>query len=280
MKQIISLLPDVYAAQLDQKLLETVEEIRLAVGVPLWLRRGNTEKFLWPKMTQPQLERVLHAACQQSIYAYTETLRNGYITLDSGHRVGICGFGVVRNGEVLNIHTPSSMLIRVAHEVPGCASHLIDQLQGSTLIIGPPGSGKTTLLRDCIRLLSDQKQMRIGVVDERGEIAACRNGVPQLEIGKRTDVMINVPKADAMTMLLRTMSVQWIAVDEITSPQDCEVMEQASFCGVHLLATAHSTSMQELYARPLYRKLMERHIFSYVVTMEKDKTYHIEEVQN
>lgn len=280
MKQIISLLPDVYAAQLDKNLLETVEEIRLAAGVPLWLRTRDAEKSIWPKMTQPQLERVLHAACQQSIYAYTETLRNGYITMENGHRIGICGFGVVRNGEVLNVHTPSSMLIRVAHAIPGCAADLVDHLQGSALIIGPPGSGKTTLLRDCIRLLSDQKQMRIGVVDERGEIAACRNGIPQLEIGKRTDVMVNVPKAEAMTMLLRTMSLQWIAVDEITSPQDCEVMEQASFCGVSLLATAHSTSLQELYERPLYRKLMERHIFSYVVTMGRDKSYHIEEVGN
>lgn len=279
MEQILSLLPDVYASQLKRYRMETVEEIRLAVDVPLGLRSKDGETFLWPKMTQPQLERVLHAACQQSVYAYTETLRNGYITLESGHRIGICGFGVVRSGEVITVHSPSSMLIRVAHAIPDCAADLLDRLTGSTLIIGPPGSGKTTLLRDCIRLLSDKKKMRIGVVDERGEIAACRNGIPQLDIGKRTDVMVNVPKAVAMSMLLRTMSLQWIALDEITAPADCAVMEQASFCGVKLLATAHSSSMRELYERPLYRTLMEGHIFDQVVVMKGDKTYHMEEVE-
>ena len=197
------------------------------------------------------------------------------MTLEGGHRLGVCGFGVVQQGVVHTIRSPTSLVLRIARAVPGCAEGLFPALTDSTLILGPPGAGKTTLLRDAVRLLSDQGRLRVGLADERGEVSASTGQGAALEVGQRTDVMVNVPKAEAVMMLLRTMSPQWIALDEITAPEDIEALDRAAYCGVKLLATAHGDSLSDLTRRPLYHKLLARGAFSQVVLLSPDKSYQI-----
>jgi len=278
MEQIISMLPDKYAAWFQKTDCSQIEEIRFSVGQPVLVRKNGMELLVWPKASQRELEELLLCACRQSVYAYTQTLRQGFITTECGHRIGICGFGVMQDGVLQNIRTPSSLVIRIARQIKGCGAALLDHTKGSILLLGPPGSGKTTLLRDLVRLLSDEKGKRVGLVDERGEISSCIRGTPQLEIGLRTDVIVNVPKAQAFMMLLRTMTPQWIAVDEITTPDDVCAIEQASYCGVEILATAHGSCLEDLYHRPIYQSMMEKKIFKTIVILKPDKSWEIQVV--
>ena len=278
MERLIELLPKVHAEQLTKQELEGAEEIRLSVGQPMSIRYCDRETQFWPQLRQEQLEQVVFTACRQSVYAYTETLRHGFITLEGGHRIGVCGFGVILNGSVQTIRSVSSLVIRIAGQVFGCAGKLVYQVQDSALILGPPRSGKTTLLRDLVRQISDVREQRVSLVDERCELSAGVSGLPQLQIGKRTDVMVNVPKAVAAMMLLRTMAPQWIAMDEITLAEDIAVMEQIAYCGVRVLATAHGAGLDDLYHRPLYRSMMERGIFRHVILLKADKSYSVKEI--
>ena len=200
------------------------------------------------------------------------------MTVEGGHRIGICGYGVPSGDGIQTLVAPSSLNIRVAHEVRGCAQKLYPHLKQSTLLLGPPGSGKTTLLRDAIRLLSDREKVVVGLADERGELSAAVRGTSQLNVGSRTDVLVNVPKAQAVMMLLRTMNPAWIALDEITAEEDMLAIEQAAYCGVKLLATAHGADLSDLEKRPLYRKLMGTAVFQQVVVLNRDKSYTVKEV--
>ena len=279
MEQLLPLLPDEHAGQLSKMELEGLEEIRLRVGQPLLLRFAEKETALRPIVRQAQLEELVRRACRQSVYAHAETLRQGYVALEGGHRIGICGFGVMQDGTLHALRAPSSVMIRIAREVPGCADRLLSAVTDSTLLLGPPGSGKTTLLRDLVCQLSNRRRKRIGLADERGEISACVQGVPQLQIGCRTDVLVSIPKSAAAMMLLRNMNPQWIAVDEITAPADVQALEQAAYCGVRLLATAHGADLEDLRRRPVYRQLMAAGVFRTIVVLGADKSYTIREVE-
>lgn len=268
-----ALLPDACRAAVAA--VDGPEEVRLAAGQPVRVRAAGAEGEYWPAMTGQDLEDVLQRACRHSAYAYADTLRQGYVTLAGGHRIGVCGFGVVRDGQVQTIRQPTSLVIRVARAVPGCAEGLLTALTDSTLILGPPGAGKTTLLRDAVRLLSDRRRCRVGLADERGELSAAAGEGPSLPVGKRTDVLVAVPKAEAVMMLLRTMGPQWIALDEITAPADIEALERAAYCGVKLLATAHGDGLDDLRRRPLYRRLLNTGVFARAVLLRPDKTYTI-----
>ena len=275
---MLNLLTDRHAALLSEQNLSNLEEIRLRVGQPLVLCYSDREELCWPVLTQSDLETTLACACRQSVYAHTETLRSGFITVEGGHRIGICGFGVLEAGQVRTIRPITSMVIRIARQMFGCADKLAREVKSSVLIIGPPGSGKTTLLRDLIRQLSDKRKFRIGLADERGEISAGVCGVPQLQVGTRTDILTNIPKAVAAMMLLKTMNPQWIAMDEITSADDLAAMDQIAYCGVSLIATAHADRVSDLQKRPLYQELVRKRIFETVVTLRKDKSYTVEEI--
>lgn len=275
---LIPLLPDVYGSILQDLDWCGLEEIRLGCGRPLRLRYSSVERELWPVAEACDVDMVLQRACRHSVYAYTETIARGYVTVEGGHRIGICGTGVLDGGRVQNITAPSSLNIRVARQIPGCAKELIPYLRMSTLLLGPPGSGKTTLLRDAVRLLSEQNKATVGLADERGELSATVRGISRLDIGSRTDVLVNVPKAEAVMMLLRTMNPTWIALDEITAEEDLKAIEQSSYCGVNLLATAHGSDLDDLYSRPLYRTMMQMGVFRQVVVLGRDKSYVVKEV--
>lgn len=278
MEQILPLLPDCYAGPLGRMSWEGLEELRLGTGRPLRLLRAGREEELWPLADSNMLEDLLRRACRQSVYACADSLRQGYLTVEGGHRIGICGTGVTEHGILQNLCTPSSAVIRIAHGVPGCADALLPRLRQSTLILGPPGSGKTTLLRDAVAQLSDRRRQRVGLADERGELSAMVSGVAQLHVGSRTDVLVRVDKAAAVMMLLRTMNPQWIAMDEITAPPDVAALEQAAYCGVNLLATAHGSGLEDLRQRPLYRRLLETGVFRMAAVLRPDKSYTVEEL--
>ena len=171
----------------------------------------------------------------------------------------------------------SSLAIRVARAVPGAAGRVLDKLwEGgalqSALLVSPPGGGKTTLLRDLIRAVSDGDgcpPLRVGAADERGELAALRCGLPQFDVGARTDVVEGCPKEKALLMLLRGMNPQVLAADEITDPADCAALALAANCGVALLCSAHGAGLEDLERRPLYRELLERRIFRRLVVIRR-----------
>ena len=250
--------------RLDGTSQARVEELRLRAGRPLTLVCPEGERTV-PGAEAPvrsmDLSLVLEIATQASAHTALERVRNGFFTVRGGHRIGICGSGVVRDGEVRNLRQLSSLAIRVAREVPGLSAAVLDRLWSggvlqSTLLLSPPGGGKTTLLRDLIRAVSDGEggpALRVGVADERGELAAMYQGEPQFSIGRQTDVLDGCPKGPALLMLLRGMNPQVLAADEITAPEDAAALEMAANCGVSLLCTAHAGSLEELKARPLYR---------------------------
>ncbi len=276
--QIIPLLPEPYAGQLRREDFDGLEEIRIGTERPLRLRYAMGEREFRPLTRQEQVEEVIQRACHRSVYAYAETIAEGYLTISGGHRIGLCGTGIWYDGKMQSMQGVSSVNIRIAREVAGCADGLTDLIRDSVLLLGPPGSGKTTLLRDLIRQLSDKKRLYIGLADERCELSAQLDKVNRLHIGSRTDVLLHIPKAQAMLMLLRSMRPDWIAVDEITSPEDVDAMEMISYCGVRLIATAHGADRQDLLRRPLYRRLLDSGIFRQLVILRPDKSYSVEEI--
>jgi stage III sporulation protein AA len=190
--------------------------------------------------------------------------------------VGFCGTSVMKNGVCTNLTDLSSANLRIGREKRGIAEEISKKLLNeggvfeSTLILSPPGGGKTTLLRDLVRILSENGN-RVGLADERGEVAVSYRGVPQMDIGPKTDVLDGCPKAIAIPMLLRTMNPHIIAVDEITAEEDIRAMTMASGCGVKLLATVHAGKVSELAQKPLYSRLLETKVFSQAVCIRRDK---------
>ena len=221
---------------------------------------------------------TLESISEYSLYAYEEELRQGFITVGGGHRIGLAGQVVMDNGRVKNVKNISFMNIRVAHQVKGCAREILPYIikEGKvlhTLIISPPACGKTTLLRDIVRNISDGGNffmgMNVGVVDERSEIAACYMGIPQNDVGSRTDVLDACPKAEGMLMLLRAMNPKVIAVDEIGSREDIDAISYVMKCGCGIVATVHGASIDDVRTRPILRKLVEEKIFDRYVVLGK-----------
>ena len=282
------------ALSLPDKQKERVEELRLRVMHPLTVLTLEGELNAAPDgraslVTAEDLEQMLGAVTEYSRYACIETLRQGFLPLRGGFRLGVCGSAVVRDGEVSNLKDISSLALRIVCEHIGLGSDIAPQLFSadgrflSTLILSSPGSGKTTLLRDLIRVLSlgdsEHRALRVAVIDERCELAVCCKGRAQMELGNHTDVLSLCPKAVGIPMVLRGMNPQWLAVDEITQPEDLAAIRQAGGCGVRLLATIHAGSVEELENRPLCRELFSLGIFRQVLYLDKNRAFHAERIQ-
>ena len=264
------------AMALPEEQRARVEELRLRWGRPMAAVLPEGERPLGGEpVTGQELEQLLELASRASFHTVADQLRRGYLTVEGGHRVGLCGTAVVRDGELRGLRRLSSAAVRVARQAVGAARPVSDRLlrrEGtlySTLILAPPGAGKTTLLRDLIR------------ADERGEVAALWNGRPQLEVGARTDVLEGCPKALALMLLLRAMNPQVLAADEITAPEDVRALISAAGCGAALLATAHGWDRRDLEERPLYRELMAAGVFRRLVLIRREgdrRRYEVEEL--
>jgi stage III sporulation protein AA len=254
-------------------LADRVCELRLRAGRPLeWVLRhgepggeGVGETGWIPEARDVAL--LARSFLEHSAYAHQEELRQGYLTLPGGHRVGLCGRAVLSDGRLTGLTDIASLCVRVARAAPGVADWLLPLLLPAgeapcgALLFSAPGMGKTTLLRDAVRQLSDLHGRRVGVVDERSEIAGCVRGVPRLDVGRRTDVLDACPKAAGMMLLLRGMAPQWLAVDEIGRAEDADALLEAARCGVPVLATAHAGDFGELLGRPTLRRLAEARAF-------------------
>lgn len=274
--------------ELPEKDQIRAEEIRLRIGFPVSVVLPEGERSLRGGVVEPQeLELLLERASGASVHSVLEQLREGFITISGGHRIGFCGTTVVDQGKITFLKDLSSACVRVARQFPGLAREVApllleaDQVQ-STLILAPPGGGKTSFLRDLIRTLSDGEGVpayRIGVVDPRGELGAAFHGRVQLPLGSRTDLLDSCPKAQGLLLLLRSMNPQVLAVDEVTTPEDVQALLDASGCGVALLATLHGGNQEDLRRRALSRQLLESGIFRRLVTITgrgAQRTYLVE----
>ncbi len=263
---------------------DELEEIRIRVNCPIILLFNNREEIIQYKITNEDTREILQYVCENSVYAYQNEINHGYITIKGGHRVGITGNCVIENDKVINISYIYSLNFRIAKQRIGAGNevikHIIDIDNNdifTTLIVSPPGAGKTTVLRDLIRQLSygidyiNFKGKTVGVADERGEIAAMYKGIPQNDVGIRTDILDNVPKWIGMEMLIRSMAPQIIVADEIGNLEDINAINYATSCGVKGIFTAHGESMEDINMNLYLKKLIDLNIFELIIFLDKAK---------
>ena len=278
------------ALALPEEQKAAAEEFRLRAGRPMTVLLPEGELPLEAEVDPAELETLCDLATEFSRYAAAETLREGFVPVRGGVRLGLCGTAVMKGGMNTNLKNLSSAAIRIARERKGVGTDLAprlfrDGVFRSTLILSPPGGGKTTLLRDLVRCVSEgvggTPALRVSLVDERGEVAVMYRGQPQMDVGSRTDVLDACPKALGIPIVLRAMNPQVIAVDEITARADLRAVVMAAGCGVGLLATIHAADTAELLQRPLYRDLLAEGVFQQAVciaTSEGKRTYRMEEL--
>ena len=257
------------AFSIPEEQRERVEELRLRIGRPFCAVIAGKTAALAGAVTRDELEELLQRATQSSVHTYAHQIRQGFITVPSGHRIGLCGETVEERGQISTLRAFSSCNIRIARQFVGLADRLCAGLYAGgfsdTLIVAPPGAGKTTLLRDMVRSVSGR--YRVALADERMEIAACCDGEPQFDVGQ-CDVMSGGCKGDIIPMLLRTMSPQIIALDEITEERDVQTLIAAAYTGCRFLSTAHACALDELNWRPVYKALMGQGIFRNIIAID------------
>jgi len=258
--------------RLSSSEIQRIEEIRLRIGLPVEVVLDQGSFFLdrEQRFTKEEGNIFLNRLSMHSLYTLEEEIRRGYITIKGGHRVGIAGKVVLDRGNVKHIRDITSFNIRIAREIHGAANEVLPLLveRGqvkSTLIISPPQCGKTTLIRDIARQLSYGTKgipgKKVSIVDERSEIAGCVNGIPQKDVGPRTDVMDGCPKAEGMMMMIRSMSPDVLITDEIGRPEDSYALEEAIHAGIAVITTVHGKDLKDILRRPLCSKLTQTGVF-------------------
>lgn len=293
MEEIVNVFPAKLRSLCQQGFEKDIspEEIRLRIGQPVMVI-GRVREYFWNVDTgkiqsreegaycwqEEDMKGILSRMSQYSMYALEEEIRRGFFTIQGGHRIGVVGKTVCEQGKIRAMRNISGLNIRIAREQRGCAGKMISYIrQGekihNTLILSSPGVGKTTILRDCIRILSNGEAgilgKKIGVVDERSEIAAVYQGKSQNDLGIRTDVLDCCPKAEGMRILLRSMSPQIIAVDELGGKEDYQAVEEVLHCGCGIIGTMHVGSMEELKEKIYLSGWLEQGFFERFVFLEK-----------
>ncbi len=274
-ERILDKLPDFVRyriRELPEQITDNFEEIRLKAGHNTMIISGGKETGLkdGKYMTPETLDETLNRLLDYSYYAYEDELSKGYITIGGGHRVGICGRVTLKDGKVHLIKDVSSLNIRRSRQIIGASGKVINSVWdesrnaiSNTLIISPPKCGKTTMLRDLARTLSN-KGYRVGVCDERSEIAGCCNGESSYDLGIRTDILDGCPKAEGIIMLIRAMSPDVIITDEIGRKEDVKAIEEALCAGVKTITTIHGASFEDV-ANSSVGDLVKNHTFETLI---------------
>ncbi|MEN2766017.1 stage III sporulation protein AA [Ornithinibacillus xuwenensis] len=280
MQEILRLFPVEIQADVIKKIgnrWDMLQEIRVRLNQPLEFIFDHGIE--WISSVRPNKKDnifMINQLSEFSLYRMEDELREGYITIEGGHRVGIAGKVNTTNGSVKAIQYITFLNIRIAKEKIGVANPIIPYLYENgfvnTLFVGSPQSGKTTLIRDVIRIISSGWNhigpKKVGVVDERSEIAACLNGIPQHNLGKRTDVLDACPKAEGMMMMIRSMSPEILVVDEIGTEKDVQALTNAINAGVTIICTMHGQSLDELKKRPSIKPLLEKKVFQRIILLK------------
>lgn len=264
------------------EVIENLQEIRLRVNCPCIFMIDKKERYPDRKgrlserieqgvvLNQDEITAIFNHICHYSPYAYESQLKQGYLTVAGGHRVGMFGQVVMEKNQVVRMKQVQFLHIRIVHEIVGVAQGVVPYLYETgqflnTLVISPPGAGKTTMLRDIARMVSDGNRfhpgMQVCIIDERSEIAGSYMGVPQNRVGCRSDVLDGCPKAAGMLMAVRAMGPQLIVVDELGLAEDYEALYCASGCGIRLLASIHGNDWSDIHKKQTVQKERFHEIF-------------------
>lgn len=278
--KILARLPDYIhrpLLSLPDHIRNTLEEIRIKINQPVIIIAGGSEVSVKPskEITAEVLDVILNNLMNYSIYAYEEELAKGYVTIEGGHRVGICGRVVKNENNIILIKDISSLNIRRSRQIKGIAGKLKKDIINNfglqnTVIVSSPKCGKTTLLRDIARMLS-YEGYRVGIIDERSEIAGMYRGLSSYDIGPRTDVLDACPKAEGILMMIRSMSPDVIITDEIGKAEDIDAIESALFSGVKVITTIHGNKYDDLIKSRL-GKLIENKTFTRIIFLTNEPT--------
>jgi stage III sporulation protein AA len=289
--EVLKYMPKEIKAMIEKMqplLLESMEEVRLRQNKPLILYGGGREYLIDKNgqlvfdvrnsyhCTLEDIKNAVSLITNFSLYSFEDDIRNGFVTIDGGHRVGICGKAVLENGKIRTLRDISFINYRVARQVLGAGDKVLNYILKAnntifnTLIISPPQCGKTTILRDIVRQISGGvpsmsfKGKKVGLIDERNEIAACSQGLPKNDVGIRTDVLDGCPKAEGILIMIRSMSPEIIATDEIGRSEDAGAILDAINAGVNIITTIHGSDIDDFLRKPalerLHRNLFERYI--------------------
>lgn len=277
---------------LDFSHYSRLEEIRLRSRQPLVLKVGNKDYTLNLKgqvssniekgyrISDEDIYRTIASISDNSLYAFEDEIKRGFITIPGGHRVGLAGQVIVQGSDIRMMKDFSGICFRVAREIRDCSLSLMSAICSSpsaailnTLIVSPPRCGKTTILRDLARLISQGSRAvdarNVVIVDERSEIAGCYRGVPQLDVGPRTDVLDSCPKAMGMLMAIRSLSPQVIITDEIGRKEDIEAVQECVNAGVSIISSIHAGNIEELKKRPHIGDLLAMETFKLIVILSR-----------
>lgn len=284
-EDIIGILPLKIGTLLKERLLkEQIYEIRIKIGKPILVYSKYGENIVNYVPTKEDMKSLIQKISNYSLYAYEEDIRQGFITIKGGHRIGIAGECVMEKGEVKTIRNISSINIRVCSEVIGCSDKLIKYIYSqkenrifNTIIISPPKCGKTTILRDIARNISNGMNSiglygrKVAVIDERSEIGACHFGIPQNDIGMRTDILDNCLKKEGMIMAIRSLSPEILICDEIGTKGDVEALLMAFNSGVNIITSIHGFTIEDLYKRKVFNELLDNGIIERAIVLSSRK---------
>lgn len=290
--EILKYFPESIQKEISNQVLndfEFLEEIRIRNNKPIILKYNTFEKITKHITSSQEILEILRFICENSVYSYQNQITQGFITIKGGHRVGITGSCVVEDSKIININYICSLNFRISRQVLGSSNdflkHVLNKDENTiynTLIVSPPGAGKTTLLRDLVRNIAtgieDFKPINVGIVDERGEIASLYKGIPQNDIGIKSDVIENINKSVGMKILIRSMSPNVIVADEIGTVEDVESINYAICSGIKCIFTAHGSSFEDLILNPILEKIIKMNVIEKIIILDEKRKGDIKKI--